>query len=266
MPAISTIAVSAIAPGAGPTAAAAAPGDSLTVQNFPASGEARLFGLVRRGATGGLLRVRSPRMHDNVTGINFHSSEAVSSMLLPPQAAQSLYAGDTLIAELGGGGAGETDLGAIQMYYTDLPGSSARLNAWGDIAGIIRGIKSFQVAVTNSATAGDWTDTVITATENQLHADSDYAVLGYVTDAAQGVVGIKGQETGNLRVCGPGTALGLDTSDYFLRLSNALGLPAIPVFNANNRAGVYVSSVDSVASTTANVTIICAELSQSAPH
>lgn len=262
--AIDSIFTTATNPGGTYTATAATTGDSLTVRNFPQTSAAYLEGIIRRGATAGAARVRSPRLHDNVTGINGYSAEVVDLLSLPFEVNQPLYSGDTLIAEVTGGGA-ETDGIGLQVYYSQLPGAAARLASWGDIAGIIRNVKMFQVAVTNSGTIGAWTDTVITTTENQLHADTDYAVLGYRCSVAQGFVGVKGQETGNLRVCGPGAVNTLDTEDYFIRWSAKAGYGAIPVFNSNNRNSVYVSTCDVAASTTPTVTLVCAELSQPAP-
>lgn len=263
MPAIDTIYTFVANPGAGPTATAPAPGDSLTVRNFNANtDQAYIEHLFRRGATAGYARVRSPRLHDNVTGINFYSAEAEDTLVLPNQVSQSLYPSDNLVMEVSGGAA-ETDAMVALLYYTNAQGLNARLAHWGDISGIIKSIKTFQTAAPAGANA--WTDTLITTTENQLHADSDYAVLGYRVSAPVAAVGIKGQETGNLRICGPGAVLGLDTSDWFVRWNVQSGQPSIPVFNANNRFSVYVSAVDVAAVAGLIVTLVCAELSQPAP-
>jgi hypothetical protein len=241
------------------TATTNSPGDTFGVRSFPASGSAQLIGFVRDGATKGGARVRSPRMHDNVTGINYQTSETPSTLLVPQYFTQNLYAQDTLIVEATGGTA-EDEIVATMVYYSSLPGSDSRLHAAGDIVGNIKNIKSFATAVTASATIGTWSDTLITTTENQLHANVDYAVLGYVSDTSLAAVGIKGQETGNLRNCGPGTSISYDTSQWFLNLSSWFQAPMIPVFNSANRFSVYVSVLDKAASTTANVTLILAEM------
>lgn len=264
MPAIDTIGSFATNPSTTYTATTVSPGDSFTLRNFPTTSPAYLDNMWRRGASKGSLRVRSPRLHDNVTGVNFATSETVDTLSIPFQLNQPLYPVDTLIEEITGG-ASESDVGVLSIYYTQLPGAAARLAQWGDIQGLTKNAKPFQVAVTNSATIGTWTDTVVTTTENQFHADADYAVLGYKTDTVQGAVGVKGQETGNLRICGPGTTTGLDTSDWFLRNALWSNLPYIPVWNANNRASFYVSTMDAVASTTPIITLIMAELSSPAP-
>lgn len=264
MPAIDTVYTFVANPGAGPTAFAAAAGDSLNVRNFNSgTDQCYLEQMWRRGATAGYARVRSPRLHDNVTGLNLYSGEVIDTLSFPIEAAQPLAPVDALIVEGSGGGA-ETDAAVLSLYYTNIQGSNARLNGWGDISGLIKSYKPFQVAAPAGANA--WTDTVITTTENQLHADTDYAVLGYRSSAAAGAVGIKGQETGNLRICGPGTTTTLDTTDWFLRNARLSGLPYIPVFNSNNRASVYVSAIDVAAVAGLIVTLFCAELSSPAPH
>jgi hypothetical protein len=260
MVAIDTVYTSALNPGAGPAVTAPALGDSLTIRNFSfGQSAARIEHAFRRGATAGFARIRSPRMHDNATGINWNSSEVGDSLVLPHEASQPVYPADTLITEISGGAA-ETDALSFIVYYDDLPGISAQLKSPGDIVGNIRNMKHFQVAAPAGANA--WTDTVMTTTENQLHADADYAVLGYRCSAQAALVAVKAPETGNLRVGGPANTLGIETADWFLRWSRLTGKPCIPVFNANNRQGVFVGAVDVAAVAGLVVTLVCAELVQ----
>lgn len=264
--AIDTIVTSAVNPGAGPTAfATTASGDSLVIRNFADVAKAKLIQMARRGATAGFFRVRSPLMHDNVRGIMFTTGQTPTLFPLPENVAQPLYAQDTLIAE-GSGGAAETDLGILCVYYSDLIGTAGRFHMRGDYEGLIKSIKPITVAVTSSATIGAWTDTVVTTTEDLTHANTDYAVIGFVTNVALGWVAIKGSETGNLRVGGPGSVNVEDTSDYFAQQSDFHGIPFVPVVNSANKGSIFVSVVDSAASTAATITLICAELSQNLPN
>lgn len=259
--AIDTILAATVNPGAGPTAATVtASGDSLTVRNFGTADRAYLEQIIRMGTTAGFAQVRSPRLHDNVSGIRITPGESPSVFALPAYVGQVLYSGDALIAELSGGAA-ETDIMALSVFYSNLQGSNARLHSWGDIAGNIAYVKPVRVAVTSSATIGAWTDTAITTTENLLEAGSDYAVLGYTTNTALGVVGVRGQETGNLRVCGCGATSEFATSDYFIYLSEKTGRPHIPVFNSNNAGNVQVSVAAATASVSSTVELILAQLS-----
>lgn len=261
-----TIVTSALNPGAGPTAfTTAASSDSLVIRNFAPTANARLIQLTRRGATSGFFRVRSPLMHDNVRGYMFTTGETPSLMAIPFEVAQNLYAQDTLIAE-GSGGAAETDLGIVTVLYSDLIGAAARLHMSGDIKPLIKNLKPVTVAVTSSATIGAWTDTVVTTTEDLLHANTDYAVLGFITNVALGYVAIKGQDTGNLRVGGPGSINVEDTSWWFWANSDFHSMPFIPVINSANKGSIFVSVVDSAASTAATITLLLAELTQNLPN
>lgn len=258
MAAIDTVYTSALNPGAGPGVAVVPAGDSLNVRDFPKeTSKAWLEQLWRRGATAGYARIRSPRLHDNVTGINFQGAETIDTLGFPIQAQQEVWPNDALIVELSGGAA-ETDAAVFQIYYEEMGGVKARLASWADIKMGVKSLKSFQVAAPAGANA--WTDTVITTTENQLHADADYALLGYRSSAAAAAVGIKGPDTGNLRICGPGTTTSFDTVDWFLRQDALSEEPYIPVFAANNRGALYASAVDVAAIAGLVVTFFCAEL------
>lgn len=243
-----------------PTAIPAIAPDSLTVRNFAATDTAVLESIIYSAGGGQKFRLVSPRLHDSNTGLTLQPGEVPAQFSLPREAGVALYPGDTLSA-FGGIAAAGTIICGLVNYYSNLQGTSARLHMWGDISGIIKSYKSVEVDLA-AITAGAWTDTAITATENQLHAGSDYAVLGYEVNPAVDIVGVKGAFTGNLRVCGPGPVSTLDISEYFVQMSESHGTPHIPVFNANDRFAVYVSAANhaNVASAGASVYLILAEL------
>lgn len=237
----------------------ASPGDSFSIRNFPTSNWARLEAIFREGAAKGQVRVESPMMHDDVKGITLGPGNAVSQYLLPQQVGQQVYPGDTLTVESDIAAAGSTLVGLL-IYYQSLSSSEARLHSWGDISGIIKNIKPMEVDVTTSGTIGTWEDTAINSVDKQLHAGHDYAVLGYQVDTAIACVGVKGQETANLRNCGPGIIDSGFTSDYYVMMSNRHGTPHIPVFNADNASAYYVSTLANAASVASKVYMILAEL------
>lgn len=228
-----------------PTALAATTGDSLSVRSFDRSKKAILQSLIYSAGGNVKFRVASPLMHDNVTGLTFQPGEAPSQWMLPPEGAVELRPTDTL-SVFGQIAAAGTITAALVNYYEDLDGVSASLFNWSDIRGLIRYIKSFEVDLAAVA-VGAWTDTLITVTENQLHADEYYAILGYQVDPAVDIVGFKGSATGNLRVCGPGPVSSLDIAEYFITFSEKSKRPCIPVFNANDRTAFYVSAANHVA-------------------
>lgn len=240
-----------------------AAGDSLGVRAYPDGASAWLEGVAFHAAVAanvGDFRVRSPRMHDNVSGLSFKPGELNTAYSLPAQVRQKLYPADQLVVEILGGAAAEFQEVCLFNYYDQLPGSDAPYAMWGDISGNIVEYKTFYTTL-GAAAANTWSDTPITTTDNQLIADTKYAVLGYDTDTGMTAIGVKGQETGNLRACGPGQTTEFPTSEYFVRMSDKHQTPHIPVISANNRFATYVSAVSRAAiAGTEKVTLILAEL------
>ena len=235
------------------------------MRNFPASSAAHIIDAFYDDVTTPLpARVRSPLLADNVRGIEFNPGGSAPENLYPSPFPQALYAQDSLIFELSTAAATGKALLALGIYYDQLPGAAARLFSPGDIQGIVANVKPVFVAIGSGAnTAGQWLDTLITTTENLLVANTDYAVLGIAFDQAVAAVGIKGQDTGNLRVCAPGAVAPRFGSDYFYRLSMLTGKPCIPVINSANAGSTFVSIVSSAATGAAGTVLVyLAELSQ----
>lgn len=228
-----------------PTALAAAPGDSLSIRNFPLSATAQIEALLYAAGGNQRIRVVSPNLHDNQTGLTFEPLESPAQFLVPQSQSINVQANDQL-SVFGGIAAAGTIAGALQVYYSQLPGISARLHSWGDISGNIRYIKSIEVDM-GAIAVGAWTDTLITTTENQLHANKDYAVLGYQLATALTCFGVKGSATGNLRVCGPGASATLDITEYYVLMSEMNNVPYIPVFNSDDRFAFYATAFNNVA-------------------
>lgn len=244
-----------------PTALAATTGDSLTIRSVVGESRARMMAFITKSdAAGNQFRITSPTLHDNVTGLTYFAPENPAAFMVPDYTAVELTPQDTLTVQGQSGGATTITAGIVN-YYDDIRGTDADLYRWGDIQGDIKSMKVVQVG--NGAIAvGAWTDTLITNTEDQLHADHSYAVLGYEVTPAVALVGVKGVATGNLRMCGPGAAQSLDIASYFVYMSERHNLPYIPVFQANDRKGFNVSMADSVAraANAVNVSLILAEL------
>src|SRR5207253_232823 len=111
-------------------------------------------------------------------------------------------------------------------------------------------ISGCEVDLTTGGTAGDYGGAAaINTTFDQFKANTDYAIIGYNTDIACCSVGIRSADFANLRVGGPGTNNKIETRDWFVRMSNAMNLPMIPVFNAANKAGTLVDLVHNATST-----------------
>lgn len=224
-------------PGAALTAWTLAPGDTLAVRAFDPGSGAWLLNAWGENDTAGRLRVKSPRMHDNVQGIRSVIAPDSVRPLYPARTKARIYSTDTLVVEQSGGG-GEIDVGALLLYYENLGGTAARLETWDAIAPRIIDYMTLEQDLNTAATAGQWgVAQPINADFDQMKADTDYALLGYTLDALVTAIGVTGSDTGNLRVGGPGCVDERVTAGWFADLSVAHSMPAIPVIGSNNRAG-----------------------------
>lgn len=235
-------------------------GDSNVVRSFnPATG-AWMLDQWAQGATKGLTRVISPRLHDNVQGITLAYAASLPVPLWSAYARELLYPQDTLGLYISGD-ASDTDGLTSLMYYQDLPGTAARLYTPAEVMSRALHMSGVQLALTSGGTKGNYGGSAqINATQNQFKANTDYAVLGYLTDTAVQTIGIKSSDFGNLRVGGPGTNNKIETRDWFTRLSDTYNMPMVPVFNAANVNNTIVDLIANTTSTSVVVTFFCLEL------
>ena len=237
-----------------PTTVPAIAPDSLTVRGTVGESQAHLMAMfMQTNAAGQEFRITSPLLHDPNTGLTFFNPENPTQFTIPEYSSVLLNEQDTILVQ-GSCGAATTITAGLVIAYDDIRGVDADLYMWSDIKDDIRFLKSIEVQL-NAIAVGAWTDTVITATENQLHANSSYALLGYTVTPAVTMVGLKGICTGNLRMCGPGFPGTISLSDYFIEMSAYHQMPYIPVFQANDRFSVYVSAASAVAEAAQAVTV-----------
>ena len=270
MPAIDTIASFQTTVNSTLAAGVMATGDSATVRNFPQPGAAYVLDAFYDYVTTPLVwRVRSPLLHDNIRGLQFWPGlTQPTETLLPHELPQPLQPQDNLIFEFSTAASTGKALGCLEIFYPSLPGVSARLHSLADIAGNVKSIKPMVVTIGSGAnTAGIWLDTVATTTENILHANTDYAVLGITTDTAVACVAIKGIDTGNLRIGVPGNLNTILSQNWFIRLARETNLPVIPVINSANIGGIFVSIISSAATGAAlDANVYLAELQHNLPN
>lgn len=239
------------APSTTQTALTMATGNSLTIRNAGIDSPVRLLTAWVDAQVRGVMRVRSPKLHDNVQGIRVGTNANIIQPLIYPNPGQRLYAQDTLTVDLSGSATGgDIETACMLLYYPDMPGSSARFI---DSAALkTRGVNV--VSVENSlatGTAGGYSgEEAINADFDLLKNNVDYALVGYEvspvagqTDGGCACVRWRGSDTGNYGVGGPGSdLLKWMTNQWFVWLSNETGLPLIPVFNASNRAGILIDA------------------------
>lgn len=239
------------APSTVQTALTMATGNSLTLRNANLSSKVTLLTAWVDAQVRGILRIRSPKLHDNVQGIRVGTNANIVQPLLDPTFQQPLYPQDTLTVDLSGSvTGGDLETACLLVRYDDLPGQSGRFITPQELK--TRGIN--QVGVENSlatGTGGGYTgEEAINADFDLLKANTDYALIGYnvspvagQTDGGAACVRWRGIDTGNLGVGGPATDLLKElTNKWFIWLSERSGYPCIPVFNSANRAGILLDA------------------------
>lgn len=209
--------------------------------------------------TGGILRVRSPNLHDNTQGIRMRAPAENPQLILPYETSVPLYKTETLTVETSGGEA-ETDNVFLLVHYDDLPGQEAGLYQWSEIKGSIVNYMGVELAAKTGA-VGHWgTPVAINASMDLFKKPKRYAILGYQLDKVVGSVAIAGGGVGELRMGGPGMIEPDVTSEWYIRLSEETGKATIPVFDSQNVGNVKVELGGQTAEAESKVTLFCAEL------
>jgi len=218
-------------------------------------------------ATAGEFRITSPRLHDQAQGIRNRVTAAFVGPLVPGHTnagfAQRLYAQDNLTLQLSGGGA-ELDTAALLIGYDDLAGIAGRFIDTATLRKAGVNIVTAEVTVTAVATGNFGGAVAINSSFDTLIANTDYAIMGGMTDTRGNVIGITAVDFGNLRVGFPAEpSLRDETQNWFIQLSEAFKAPYIPVFNSANKTTTLID----VQTTGAGGTfIINLELVQLAPN
>jgi len=262
MPALDTVTSTGTAIGATIAATTIAPGDSFQIKNAALNSDVFLLNFWTDNQVAGSVRLRSPKLHDNVDAMRYRAQIGVLKALMPFGAPQRLFPQDVEIVELAGSAvAGDIESVCQMIWYSDLPGQNARLQTWDQIRGKIKNIIGVRLAITIGSTAGYNGARAINADVDLLKANQDYAVLGMTTDAETAAVCLRGPDTSNLRVSVPGEPdLTEDTAWWFRLLSIHYGLPTIPIINSANKGGTLIDVAGDENGGTANVVIHLAEL------
>jgi hypothetical protein len=210
------------------------------------------------------LSLVASRFHDQQFAMRFSVPDGStlapasrSTLLTPEGVDQRIFPSDVLTVQVSGT-AGDNVNVTVISYYSDIPGIKARLATWD----YVRGNNKNQVGISTPITpgTGDWGATVaLNAADNRLHANTDYAVLGFSSDIPVAVVALQGIDVGNLRVGGPVLADGDHDGQIFLDLARYWNAPLIPVINSNNAGNILVSGA-SPSGAAADLTVLLQEL------
>lgn len=222
------------------TALTANSGDSLSIRSTNPGSEIELLNAWAFSATAGVLRIRSPRMHDQAQNARFQTVASQPRPVMGYEESQQLYPQDNVIVEMSGDAAA-VDLATLLLYYNDLPGIASNLHMWSEVQPLIDKLTTVEVDLTSSATSCNYSATVaLNGTFDTLIRGDWYAIIGYECGTTGGTLGIRGADTGNLRVGGPLYNQTEFTADWFAMLSRVTNRALIPVFNAANVGAILV--------------------------
>lgn len=249
---------------------------SFTVRSFTNGTGAELEDIWGAfAAHAGLFSIHSPRMHDDVRGIqvaiNPLSHDAAANFnpqaVIPGAIVQELYSTDVLSVTVNGT-ASDAFVGVFNVQYDDLDGVNGHFVSWSQIQGIKGNYAGVLVSPQASGTVGILGSGVaLNSSSYVLKANTYYAWLGYQTSIPVAAVVLNGTDVGNLNVGGPGSFDQSQTGDFFIRQSVSYGnRKTIPIINSNNAGGINVFVADAYASTHPNVTLMFKELGQTAPY
>src|SRR5271154_1605672 len=160
---------------------------SFNVRATNGTTKAHMEAIWTDGATGdvGFFRIRSPRLHDDVNGIEVGISIGDPSPVLLEGFTQDLFSQDSLTVEsyyLSAPTVDDAFFGAFQVYYDDLPGVAGNYQSWAQVMPQIQSYMGVIVAPASGAALGSWgAGVALNSTQDVFKANGAYALLGYTT-------------------------------------------------------------------------------------
>jgi hypothetical protein len=214
--------------------------DSATFFNVP---QGSMAYLAEAWATDNLhaceISITASRFHDQTFGIR--GSVTSGATTAPVNRAvpissigmdQPIFPSDILSVQCNGT-ASDDVIVTLLIYYQDLPGIKARLATYDYVKSNIKNL----VGINANLTPGDGvagTAVALNAADNRLHANTDYALLGYTSNLAFASLTVAGIDTGNLKVGGPVLGDPGHDAEMYVDYARAYNAPLIPIINSNN--------------------------------
>jgi hypothetical protein len=212
---------------------------------------------------------RTDSIHDPQFGVRSNMAALVpggagavgSHTLLSGPADIQVYPGDTLTMTVTTTAA-DAILVSTLTKYADLPGVSGQFARWEQVQALRDTTIGVRCAPVASGTAGAYgTARAINADDSRWTGGKYYAILGWTQQLVCTTIAFAGQAWGNNKIGGPGGALTLDTTNYFVDLYYETGIPCIPVFNGYDAGNVFLYAADDTASASPKVDVWAYELS-----
>jgi hypothetical protein len=185
------------------------------------------------------ISITASRFHDQTFGIRgsvtsgattapVNRSVPISSIGMD----QPIFPSDVLSVQANGTAADDVIV-TLLIYYQDIPGIKARLATYDYVKSNIKNL----VGINANLTPGDGvagTSVALNASDNRLHANTDYALLGYTSNLAFGSLTVAGIDTGNLKIGGPVLGDPGHDAEMYVDYARAYNAPLIPIINSNN--------------------------------
>lgn len=251
-------------------------GDSLAVSNY-GSGGARIIEAwgIDSDSVGEVefLFTRPQSTHDQSHGFRCQipaltpggAAVVASHNILPGYLYINVFKSDTPTISVTGTAADDF-LVSYNTLYDDLPGASAQLTDWEFVRNNQNSVLGILVSAVASATPGAYgTARALNADDDRLHANTNYAILGYSVRTQVTTVSIKGPGWGGQRIGAPCGALDLRSDTWFLDQTLKYGIPLIPWFNSNDKANILLEVADGEASTSPQIDVMLVELQGQPP-
>ncbi len=224
-------------------------GDSATFFNVPQDSQAYLGEIwATNNLHGCEVSITASRFHDQVYGIRgevtsgattapINRAVCISSIGLD----QKIYPSDVLSVQVNGTASDDVVI-TMLIYYENLPGISARLASYDYVKNNMKNLVGINVALT----PGDGvygTGLALNSSDNRLHANTDYALLGATSQLAFAGLRFSGIDTGNLQVGGPILADPALDGTMFVRYARDYNQALIPIINSNNAGSLTLTSI-----------------------
>ncbi len=194
----------------------------------------------------GVCNIRSPRMHDNVNGIQIPLTGGPASQLPLFPNFQKFISQDslnlfitTVIAPTG-----YANLHLL-IYYEDLPESPGKYITHETLLSNKNQIMTLEHEITPTSHVDYSGGLVITDIQDSFRSLESYAFLGFkfIDPVDNTAMCLRGHDTGNLRIGQPMSLFtGSQKDFYFTDLAKKSGLPVIPVINAANKDNTFIDA------------------------
>lgn len=237
-------------------------GNSLTIRNAAPGSKIKLVNMWAMTAVASVSRLRSPQLHDNVQGIRYRVITGAPQPYMTYGNMQDLMAQDTLQSDLEGGAAGVIETSCLLVAYDDLPGVAGKFISSDEMRQRVINMVTVENLIVAGVLGNYSGQEAINSEFDLLHANTDYAIVGYVVNVACAAVRWLSSDFGNLGVGGPGnpTEKAL-TANWFDVISRKSGLPLIPVFNSANASSVLIDVAQDDGGVDVIVNTVLAQLS-----